>query len=177
MRMKKLLALVAFLSAFGMVLTALAQQKPLSPPEQAQVTVGGKTISIKYSAPSVRGRKIFGPGGLLLHDPTYPVWRAGANAATAFHTDANLKLGNLNVPAGNYTLYVLVKDPDHWQLIVNKQTRQWGLTYKPNQDLGRIPMEMSVPGQVIERLRYVLSPTKLTLEWDKHIASVPMQIR
>lgn len=156
---------------------AVAQKKPLSPPEQAQVTVEGKTISIKYSAPSVRGRKIFGAGGLLSHDPTYPVWRAGANAATAFHTDASLKLGDLDVPAGNYTLFVLVQDPDHWQLIVNKQTGQWGLTYHANQDLGRIPMQMSVPSHVIERLRYVLSPTKLTLEWDKHTASVPMQIR
>lgn len=175
--MRKLLALVALFSALGMVSAAEAQQKPLSPPEQAQVTAGGKTISIKYSAPSVRGRKIFGPGGLLSHDATYPVWRAGANAATALHTDANLKLGNLNVPAGNYTLFVLVKDPDHWQLIVNKETGQWGLTYHANQDLGRTPMEMSVPGQAIEQLRYVLTPTKLTLEWDKHIASVPMQVR
>ncbi|MGH9481332.1 MAG: DUF2911 domain-containing protein [Terriglobales bacterium] len=45
----------------------------------------------------MRGRQIFGPGGLLSHDPNYPVWRAGANAATAFHTDADLMLGDLHV--------------------------------------------------------------------------------
>lgn len=170
-RLPRLLILLAATTVF-----ALAQKAPASPPDQASLSVGGKTITIKYSSPSVRGRKIFGPGGLLSHDPTYPVWRAGANAATALHTDVNLKLGNLTVPAGNYTLFVLVSDPDHWQLIVNKQTGQWGLTYDPKQDLGRTPMEMSTPPQTIERLKYTLSTDKLTLAWDNHVASVPLTI-
>lgn len=156
---------------------ALAQKAPASPPDQASLSVGGKTITIKYSSPSVRGRQIFGPGGLLSHDPNYPVWRAGANAATALHTDVDLKLGDLTVPAGDYTLYVLVADPDHWQLIVNKQTGQLGLTYDPKRDLGRTPMEMSVPPQTIERLKYTLTPDKLTLAWEKHVASVPLTIQ
>src|SRR5579871_5726261 len=83
-----------------------------SKPAQATVTIGGKTLTIKYSAPSVRGRQIFGDGGVVSHDGTYPVWRAGANQATAFHTDADLDIGGLSVPAGDYTLFVLVKDPD-----------------------------------------------------------------
>lgn len=158
-------------------MVAAAQKKPpLSPPETAQVRVQGKLISIQYSAPSVRGRKIFGPGGLLSHDPTYPVWRAGANAATALHTEANLKLGDLTVPAGDYTLFVLVQDPDHWQLIVNKQTGQWGLTYNAKLDLGRTPMQMSVPAAPVERLRWVLAPGRVRLEWDGHVASVPMSV-
>jgi len=81
------------LSFLGMSI-AFAQSQP----ETASITVGGKTIGIQYSAPSVRGRKIFGPGGLLTSDPTYPAWRAGANDATAFHTTANLQIGALNVP-------------------------------------------------------------------------------
>src|SRR5690242_17639208 len=89
-----------------------------SPPAQTSVTIGGKTLTIKYSAPSVRGRKIFGDGGLLSNDGTYPVWRAGANAATAFHTDADLDVGGLSVPKGDYTLFVLVQDPNAWQLII-----------------------------------------------------------
>ncbi|MGH9474788.1 MAG: DUF2911 domain-containing protein [Terriglobales bacterium] len=175
--MRKLLALAALITALSASTALLAQKPPLSPPEQVQLSSHGQTITIKYSAPSVRSRKIFGAGGLLSRDPTYPVWRAGANAATALHTDANLQLGNLQVPAGNYTLFVLVSDPGHWQLIVNKQTGQWGLTYKPKLDLGRTPMDMSVPPLPIERLRYILAPHKLTLEWDGHIASVPMAIQ
>jgi hypothetical protein len=155
---------------------------PLSPPAQASVTIAGQALSIKYSAPSVRKRQIFGDGGVISKDSTYPVWRAGANNATAFHTDANLVLGGLNVPKGDYTLYVLVKDPNAWELIVNKQTGQWGLTYSAAQDLGRVRMTMSKPPAPIETLRYVLSSEggnngMLRLEWENHIASVPFTVK
>jgi hypothetical protein len=155
---------------------------PLSPAAQASVTMAGRTLGIKYSAPSVRKRQIFGDGGLISKDATYPVWRAGANAATAFHTDADLVLGGLNVPKGDYTLYVLVKDPNAWELIINKQTGQWGLTYTASQDLGRVRMTMSKPPAPIETLRYVLSDEggnkgTLRLEWENHIASVPFAVK
>src|ERR1022692_260479 len=91
-----------------------AKKAPASPPDQASVTVNGKTITIKYAAPSVKGRQIFGDGGLISGDPHYPVWRAGANSATALHTDADLDIAGLKVPAGDYTLFVLVKDPASW---------------------------------------------------------------
>ena len=153
-----------------------------SPPAQASVTVGGKTISVKYSAPSVRGRKIFGDGGRLSQDPNYPVWRAGANSATSFHTDGDLTIGNLSVPAGDYTLYVLVKDPDAWQLILNRQTGQWGLTYDPSKDLGRAKMTMSKPATPIETMKYTLTDeggnkVKLELGWENHVGSVQMQVK
>jgi len=151
-----------------------SKKPPASPPAEASTTINGQAVTIKYSSPSVKGRQIFGPGGLLSHDPTYPVWRAGANSATAFHTGTDLMVGDLNVPKGDYTLYVLVSDPDHWQLIVNKQTGQWGLTYDAKQDLGRVPMTMSVPAAPVEHLHYALSPTSLTLSWDKHVASVTL---
>jgi len=153
-----------------------------SPAEQASATIGGKGLTIRYSAPSVRGRQIFGDTGVVSHDKTYPVWRAGANKATAFHTDADLDVGGLNVPAGDYTLFVLVKDPDAWQLIINKQTGQWGLTYKEDQDLGRVKMSMSKPSAPVETLKYTLTDEggnkgKLTLAWDDHEASVPITVK
>jgi hypothetical protein len=149
----------------------------LSPPAQTSVTVGGKTISIRYSAPSVRGRKIFGDGGLLSQDGTYPAWRAGANDATALHTDADLEIGTLKVPKGDYTLYVWVKDPENWDLIINRQTGQNGLEYSASRDLGRVKMTMSKPAAVIEKLKYTLTDqgggkVKLQLEWERHVASV-----
>ena len=104
---------------------AIGLSAQTSPPAQAALTIGGKKLVIRYSAPSVRGRKIFGDGGLLSMDPTYPAWRAGADSATAFHTDADLVLtgdsGSLNVPKGDYTLYCWVKNPDAWELIVSKE--------------------------------------------------------
>jgi len=153
-----------------------------SPPEEASVTVAGKKITIDYSAPSVHGRKIFGDGGLLSHDPTYPAWRAGANSATAFHTDANLDIGGLAVPKGDYTLYCWVKNPDAWELIISKETGQWGLSYNAGRDLGRVKMAMNKPPAPIERLKYTLTAeggarAKLELAWENHVASVPITVK
>jgi hypothetical protein len=158
---------------------SFAQQ---SPKAETTVTIAGKTLTIKYSAPSVRGRKIFGEGGRISQDPTYPVWRAGANSATAFHTDADLDIQGLHVPAGDYTLFVNVADPDRWELIVNKQTGQWGLAYKKDMDLGRVKMDMSKPGALIETYKMTLSGAggnsgKLQLEWENHIASVSFTVK
>jgi len=157
-------------------------QAPKSPPEETSVTVGGKSLTIKYSAPSVRGRQIFGPGGLLSHEKNYPVWRAGANAATALHTDADLDVQGLAVPKGDYTLFVNLADPDHWELIINKQTRQWGLVYKQDMDLGRVKMEMSKPPAPVETYKMTLSSAggnsgKLQLEWENHAASVNFTVK
>ncbi len=171
-----------FLAFAGALIAATIVSAQQSPPRTASGTVGGKTITIKYSAPSVRGRKIFGEGGRVMQDPTAPIWRAGANAATAFHTDADLDVAGLAVPKGDYTLFVNVKDPDAWELIINKQTGQWGLTYNAAQDLGRVKMQMSKPPAPIEVLKYTISDTggnkgKLQLEWENHVASAPITVK
>jgi hypothetical protein len=153
-----------------------------SPPAQASISVGGKNINIHYSAPSVRGRKIFGDGGLLAQDPTYPVWRAGANSATAFHTDANLDIGGLSVPKGDYTFYAWVKNPEAWELIISKETGQSGLSYNPSMDLGRVKMTMSKPPALVEVLKYTLTDkggnkAELRMEWERHAATVPIVVK
>jgi hypothetical protein len=145
----------------------MAQQ---SPPAETSVTLAGKTIRVKYSAPSMRGRKIF--GGL---EPYGRVWRAGANDATALHTDANL------VPKGDYTLFVYL-DPKQWQLVVSKATGEWGLDYDPSRDLGRVKMDMSKPPRPIETYKMTLSSlgankAKLQLAWESTIAEVPITVK
>ena len=157
-----------------------AQQKPVaSPPETASVTIGGKTISIKYNSPRVKGREgqLFTKDGKISHDPHYPVWRAGANAATTLHTDADLKIGDLDVPAGTYTLFVDISDPAQWTLIVSKATGEWGLAYNKSQDLGETPMTMSKPPSLVEELKYTIADNgggkgTLTLAWENVSASV-----
>jgi hypothetical protein len=114
--------------------------KPMpSPAAQAEVTLNGKAVTIHYNSPRMRGRKIMGE---LV--PYGKVWRTGANPATSFVTDVDLMIGDLHVPAGKYTLYTLPAAPGTpWQLIVNKQTGQWGTEYNQGQDLGRTPMQHS----------------------------------
>ncbi len=154
---------------------------PQSPAAETSVTIAGKAISIKYSAPSLRGRQMFGPDGRISKDPTWPVWRTGADSATALHTDADLDIKGLAVPKGDYTVFTLVNAMP-WQLIINKQTKQWGLTYKPDMDLGRVPMNMSKPPAPIETVKITLSGAggnkgKLQIEWENVIASVPFTVK
>jgi hypothetical protein len=186
---RRSLSLLAILAVAGAALlaapdnpVAAPQAKPvLSPPAEATVTIAGKTITIKYAAPSVRGRQIWGEGGLISKDSTWPVWRAGANSATALHTDADLQFKGLDVPKGDYTLFAQVNE-EPWQLIVNKEIGQWGLAYKKAQDLGRVSMQMSKPPAPIEVFKITLTATgpnsgKLELAWENKVASVPFTVK
>ena len=148
------------------------------------VAIGGKTIGIKYSAPAVNGRvgKLFGKDGTIGSDQNYPVWRGGANAATAFHTDADLDLGGLAVPKGDYTLFINLANPASWELIVNKQTGQSGMTYDAKQDLGRVKMTIGKPPAMVEQLKYTLTGAggnkgKLQLDWENVAASVTFTVK
>lgn len=155
-----------------------AQNPPASPAETASVALGGKTVSITYNSPRVKGREghIFTKDGLISHNPHYPIWRGGANAATTLKTDADLMIGDLAVPKGTYTLFVDISDPDDWSLIVNKKTGEWGLAYDGSQDLGRVKMEMSKPPAMIEDLKYTIGDGKITLAWEDHVATVPFSV-
>jgi hypothetical protein len=163
----------------------MGKKPPASPPAKATVTISGKTISIAYSSPRVRGREghIFNKGGLIEKThKSYPVWRAGANAATTLHTTGDLTIGTLHVPAGTYTLFVDIANPDQWSLIVNKATGEWGLSYNPKMDLGRTEMHMSKPPSMVEDLKYTLTDDggnkgTLTLAWENHVASVPITVQ
>jgi hypothetical protein len=168
-------AALVCLVALGALHVDLVAQS--SPPATATLTLNGATVEIRYAAPSVRGRQIFGDGGLVSKDPTYPAWRAGANAATTLRTTGALDIGGLAVPAGTYTLYVWVRDPNAWELIVNRQTGQWGLSYDAKQDLGRVKMTMSKPPAPVETLKYTLTDRgagkgELRLEWENRVATV-----
>ena len=178
-----LFALALPLSAQNMS-SAAPKKPPLSPPEIATATIGGHSITIMYSSPRVRGREghIFGPGGLISKDPHYPVWRAGANAATTLKTDADLTLGTLTVPKGTYTLFVDISNPDQWTMIVSKATGEWGLKYDATQDLGRVQMHMSKPSAMVEDLIWTITSRghgkgRLTLAWEDHRASVPFTVQ
>ena len=161
--------------------TLFAQGGPASPPDKASATIGGKAVSITYSSPGVKGRQghIFTKDGLISHNPHYPVWRAGANAATTLETSGDLQIGSLAVPAGKYTLFVDISDPDQWVLILNKKTGEWGLAYDSGSDLGKVKMLMSAPPSLVENLKYTIDDQgggkgKITLAWENHTASVPV---
>jgi hypothetical protein len=181
--MKRLLACTGMLlvAATLSAQSSAPQGPPKSPPETASASIGGKLIKIVYSSPGVKGRTghLFSKDGQIGKDPTYPVWRAGANSATALHTDGDIHIGDLAVPMGDYTLYVDISNPDSWVLVVNKQTKQWGTKYDKSMDLGRVKMTMNTPPSEVENLKYTLVDNgggkgSLTLAWEQKSGSVPI---
>jgi Protein of unknown function (DUF2911) len=154
---------------------AAPAQPPASPRDTAEARVAERRVYVDYGRPSMRGRTIM--GGLV---PYGQVWRTGANAATTFVTDVDLRIGETAVPAGTYTLYTLPGE-SAWQLIVNRQTGQWGTEYDPAQDLARIPMQVERTTAPVEQFTITLPPRgssalDLVLEWESTRASVPMQL-
>ena len=128
--------------------------KPLaSPAATATTMLAGKSIEIKYNSPSARGRKV--AGDVVPYDK---VWRTGANPATTLITATDLMIGKLTVPAGTYTLYTQPAAPGTpWQLIVNKQTGQWGTVYKnghgPRPHAHDVEGRLAAAGDDVDHLR------------------------
>lgn len=166
---------IALIAALLCATFATAQQdksqRP-SPPAQAQCKFAdGKTITVDYSSPRAKGRKIF--GGLV---PYGQVWRTGANEATTFVTGADLTVEGKDVPAGSYTIFT-VPNPDSWTLIVNKHTGEWGIPYKYESDeLVRVPMSVSKTPATVENFTISFDQSgggcTLQLSWENTQASV-----
>lgn len=101
--------------------------------EDASLT-GPSRIAISYGQPHARGRKV--EGGLI---PLDTVWRFGANTATTLHTDLDISLGDLKLPRGDYSLFVLYTRTGY-SLIVNRGTGQWGTDRDAAKDIGRVAL-------------------------------------
>jgi len=120
--------------------------------EEDAALTGPARIAISYGQPHARGRKI--EGGLI---PLDTVWRFGANAATALHTDVDLTLGTLKIPRGDYSLLLLYNNAG-WQLIVSRATAYWGTDYDPARDLGRVSLTVRKLSEPEESLTMYLVP-------------------
>src|SRR5712692_7949622 len=147
------------------------KSKRPSPPASAQCKFAdGKTVTIDYSSPRAKGRKIF--GGLVPFDKW---WRTGANEATSFVTTADLTIGGTAVPAGKYTL-VTIPGEKAWKFVINKQTGQWGTDYDSKQDLGRADMQVGALPAALENFTISFHEMgkgcHLYLDWEKTRASV-----
>jgi len=184
--MRKIFGCRTLLLGFAVLFFALsqahAQCKPpanqhpvLSPAAETSVLLNGKSITVYYCAPSLRGRTV---GDQIA--PYDKVWRTGANTATTMVTQDTLRIGKLLVPAGTYTLYS-IPSKTGWTLIVNKQTGQWGTVYNSGQDLGRVKMMDGIVGsQPVEVFKISFEHTRgkktqLHLTWGLANVFVPVE--
>lgn len=144
------------------------KSKRPSPPASVKETLkGGQTISIDYSQPAVKGRTI----GKDLEPMPGKVWRTGANEATVFETDKDVKVEGKSLPAGKYGLFTIM-DGDDWTIIFNKTWDQWGaFNYKEADDYMRVKVKGGKAPQFSERMTFTIEKNgKVTLLWgDKEV--------
>ncbi|MGW8124147.1 DUF2911 domain-containing protein [Roseivirga echinicomitans] len=146
----------------------------LSSAPEAHFEFKDAEFDVSYGSPQKRGRKIF--GGIV---PWGELWRTGANRATHFRTSKDLKIGDLQVPAGEYTFFS-IPEPDGGTLIINKQTGQNGQSYNPERDLGRVPMKLSQQSEITEPFTIKVEASDaggvIKLIWDQTVLSVDFVI-
>lgn len=171
--MKAILKSILVLLAVFISANVVAQDaKPVaSPKATATGKIKDATITINYSSPSVKGRKIW--GGLEAYDK---VWRAGANEATTFQTDKDIKVEGKTLPAGTYSFFLIPKESGTWTAIFNKEAKQWGaFKYQEAQDALRVDVKTKALSATQERLEYKVTSKGFSMNWDK--ISVPVAIK
>jgi hypothetical protein len=165
-------------------------------PKAAEPTYkGGKWIEITYGRPIKRGRDVLGGTGAnygKVANPDAPVWRAGANNSTQLTTEVPLVVNGKTVAPGTYTMFIDLK-PNNWTLIVSNwkaQTRYdpkntaeifGAFGYSADKDVVRAPMTLGTLPFAVEQLTWSFTDMsdaggKLTIMWDKMVASVPFKV-
>jgi hypothetical protein len=119
-------------------------QTALSVRDTARGRAGGADVMVEYSRPLARGRVLL--GGLI---PYGRVWRTGANAATHVTFSAPVMVAGTPVDSGTWTLWTLPSE-EGVQLIINRETGQWGTGYRAEHDMARVPMGVGTPPTPVE---------------------------
>ena len=156
---------------------------------------GGKWIEITYGRPIRRGRDVFGGSGDTygkVANPDAPVWRAGANFTTQLKTEVPLVINGKTVAPGTYTMFIDLKS-EAWTLIVSNWKAQarydpkntaeifGAYGYTPDKDVVRAPMTLATLPFTVDQLTWAFTDMsdaggKMTIMWDKKVASVPFRV-
>jgi len=171
-QIKSLLVVAALVVA---ALPVMAQQKRTSPHETVSSVIDGNRVSVTYGRPYTKNpktgeaREIWGE---LV--PYGKIWRTGADEATIFIIQKPIAIGDVTVPAGAYTLWMLPKEDGSAKLIINKQIGQWGVgsgSYDEKQDLARVDLKKGVTPNTADQFTIVIAKNQpgggvIKLMWD-----------
>ena len=190
------------LLVLGAFHTAAAQGPAVRLPRPSQKasvtqTVGVTDVTITYSRPGVKGRKIWGdppaaarPGTATLDAanerlkdaPIVPyghVWRAGANEATTFTVTDDVLVNGQKLPAGSYSLHA-IPGPEEWTIIFNAVADQWGsFSYDEKRDVLRVKAKPQRVDENQEWLQYSFpsvtpSSAQVLIRWER--VAVPFTV-
>lgn len=181
--MNKLKTLLVLAALVVSALPLAAQTKRVSPHDTISAVIDGSRVTVTYGRPytkdprSGEARKIW--GGLV---PYGKVWRLGADEATTLITEKPLVMGDVTVPAGAYSLYLLPNEDGTAKLIVNKEIGQWGTKYEEKEDLARVDLKKDALDAPVDEL--ALSITKnssggglLKVSWESTQYSVAFNVQ
>ena len=146
----------------------------LSGAVSAEYTIGDANFRVDYGSPQKRGRDLF--GGIV---PYGERWRTGANRATHFYTSSDIQIGDLDIPAGEYTIFTIPEE-DGGTMIINSETGQNGNSYDESQDFGRVPMQVEQTDEMTEAFTITVEETdeggRLNLIWGNTVYYVNFSI-
>jgi hypothetical protein len=167
----------SFLVAFSGAARADLDLPRPSPFAKVVQTVGLTDITVDYSSPGVKGRKIW--GNVVPYDQ---MWRAGANNATKITFSRDVTFAGSPVPAGSYAFFV-IPTKGAWTVILNKKADQNGVgrDYKQSDDLLRVQLTPKA-APFRERLAYLVTDftdekASLDLEWEKVRLAIPITVQ
>lgn len=151
--------------------------KEVSVRDTARGSIGGAAFSVDYGRPRARGRTLL--GDVIDYDD---VWRTGANAATQFSTSKPVTLAGLSLPAGMYTLWTVPHRDGSAELIVNRETGQWGTDYDRSKNLGRAALKTETAGEPMDLFTISVVPVdprhgSLVMEWGTFRWVAPIAVR
>ena len=182
MQTRSLLHIVSPLLTVALLFAAEAraqeQQQGIKFPDASQRAnvkqrVGLTDVEIDYSRPNKNDREIF--GGLV---PYGKIWRTGANATTRIKFSDAVKIGDKEIPAGEYGLFT-IPTANEWTVIFSKDTKAQTSDYKQENDAARVTVKPETIPMSMETFTIGLTDVKdasatLNLMWDK--TRVPLKL-
>lgn len=177
MQLRAVVAALALSTSFAALPAAATPDLPRSS-ARSSVTqqVGLVTFTVDYNSPAVRGRTIWGE---LV--PMGEVWRTGADAATRLTADRAFRFGDVEVPAGSYTILTIPGEKS-WTVILNQDTTLWGTYgYDQKKDVARIQVKPERRSESRERMTFLFADAThetaaLDFEWEKVRVRIPLAV-
>jgi len=167
--------LFSFLT-IAIILSSTYSHAQITPQPSSSQTItqgfGLGTITLIYSRPNTKGRKIFGNV-----EPYDKVWRTGANSATVIKFSDDVSLEGNKVPAGEYGLFSIPGE-NQWTIILSRKPKQWGAyTYNQADDYLRFtvkPVKLPRPVETFTMQFENMYPTsgELHLLWENSFLAI-----
>lgn len=170
---KTLFAVFATCSMLASFAQTIETPQP-SPTQTIKQNFGLSSITLVYSRPGIKGRKVF--GDLV---PFGKVWRTGANSATTIEFGDDVTINGTKVPKGEYGL-ITIPDKDIWTVIISKQLDITGpAAYKPENDLVRATVKPVALKDLVESFTIQFANVKpascdMQLMWENTIVTLPI---